>query len=198
MSKQQCWLARWLPAKMPASPWSTKEPFKHQCPGTQKNFSLLLILVSFVNDLLSSPFCSVFFSAQCISSPSFLLFPSLAQWEYHGSSDPREGYMEGGRQCQKEKNNATAPVLNYWKIIYHLHVANFYGDPFQNFDVSSPSKCSHQGCDANAVLFIPPNCICSFVPAPEFPKKIAQMYLSLSAFLFNNINTYFPQNGNQC
>lgn len=130
-----------------------------------------------------------FSSAQCISSSSLLLFPSLAHWEYHGSSDPSWGLMEGGRQCQKEK---TMPQPLFWaieksSITFTLPIS--MGTQFRILMfkalLNAPSKgvmpmqyySYHQ--TAFAVLF-----------QHQFPKKIAQMCLSLSAFLFNNINTY--------
>lgn len=63
----------------------------------------------------------------------------------------------GGRQG--ERQNAAVLILRHWQHIYHFHIARIYGDSLQNFYF----KGSHQEWKANAVLFLPLNCVCGFV-----------------------------------
>jgi len=51
-----------------------------------------------------------------------------------GVQSPAGELRKEAGSVKRKKVDATGPVLNHWKVIYHFHLANFYGDPLQNFD----------------------------------------------------------------
>lgn len=93
--------------------------------------------------------CNPLFAITSACILSLLLFPRLAHWKHSWWAVEGDG----------ERQNAAVLILRHWQHIYHFHIARIYGDSLQNFYF----KGSHQEWKANAVLFLPLNCVCGFV-----------------------------------
>lgn len=102
-----------------------------------------------------------------MSSPC-LCFPSLPTQNRRVQSPVGELWRETD---SVKRQKCCCP--HFAPLAAHLsfHVANFYGDSLQNFDFKSISKCSHQVCNANAMLVLLPNCVCSFVQQNRDSKE---------------------------
>lgn len=186
MPKQQCWVASCLPAKVQGSlsflgvPGLQEPMLWH----TQKLFP-----PPYLDTLYKSLFALtlLFF---CLSS----VCPLLAYVSHPCPLETWEFRVQlvncGGRQAVSKDKNAAALILCHWQPIYHFmllismvtHFRILILKAFLNAPIkcAMPMQCYSYYQTVCAILF----------SRIEIPEKIAQMYLSLSAFLFKYINTY--------